>query len=171
MKNSLEKLVENAVDAYSMWHQKPHKKVKELSVEWPKTIHCFGRAEQIIYKSDKWEKDNDFYTYDHIFDSRPNVYCGPDSSFFQFAETKSRKLAPLLSVKDLEKDTIAAPYLAKTLEFTFCAHDGSYKRITFNNSPSLCCTVDKKTLIICSTDGFLFVHGGAMRVTSRGIVK
>jgi len=173
-------LVKKASSAYSMWHQKHPKNVQEISVNWPKVVYCLGRAEEIIYRSDKWEKDNDFFTYQHFFDTRPYVYCAKDSIFKDLLLEGSRKnpgklprkrsVSRLLNVKDLDKDVVVAPNLATTEELTITANDGSVKQFNLQG-PSLCCTLDMRTLIICMKDDLLFINGGAMKVTERGIVK
>lgn len=160
-----------AVLSYEMWHQKNPKELKEISVNWPKEVYACGRAEQIIYRSDKWEKDKDFYTYDHVFDTRPTVFCATESILSDTIQGGPRSVAKLLGVRDVNKDPVAAPALANTLELTVSFPDGSGKTLYFKNTPVLCCTSDLKTLIICAKNDIIFIRGGKMHVTERGIVK
>jgi hypothetical protein len=153
-----------------MWHQKNPKELKELSVDWPEHVYCCGKAEQILYKSDKWEKDGDFYTYDHVFDTRPDVYCSDKSILSEFIKGRAKKVTSLLGIKSLDTP-VAAPALAKTVELTISLSDGTGQTISFSSYPLLCCTLDKKTLIICAKNDVLFIRGGKMHVTERGIVK
>lgn len=167
----LDRIMKRAFGAYEMWHQKHPEEVKEVSVDWPDVVYCIGRAEEIIYKSDKWEKKNDFFTYFHVFDTRPYVYCSKKSDLMDFANNRKRSVSRLLNVRDLKNTPVAAPYLAKTVQLTLSLNNGDGTTLHLRNHPALCCTLDKKTLIVCLKDDLLFINGGKMSVTERGIVK
>lgn len=161
-----------AIDAYRMWHQKDASNLKETKIDWPSTVFACGRANRIIYNSDKWENKNNYFLYEHFFDTRPYVYAAPDAlTFGEFATGAKRSVRRLLKVRDLENDPVVAPVLAQTIELIFTTNDGTPCKVNLLNNPTLCCTLDKKTLIICAKKDLVFISGGKMVVTERGIEK
>lgn len=171
MSGDLNRVVRRAMDSYSMWHQKHPNEVLDITIAWPEEVYQCGRAEQILYRSDKWEDDNNFFMYDHVFDTRPFVYCQRGSVLEPFANSKRRSVRRLLRVNDLEKDPVPLPYLAKAVELTISLSDGTGQTLNLVAEPALCCTLDLKTLVICMENDILFINGGKMHVTERGIVK
>lgn len=168
---NLNKISKKAVSAYEMWHQKHPKNFKKIEVDWPSVVYCVGRAEEIIYLSDKWEKDKNFFYYRHLFDTRPYVYCSEKCDLIEYANGRKRSVSNLLKVKDLDRDIVASPNLAKTDQLVVSLNGGTIERWNLIGQPTLCCTLDMKTLIICMDGDFLFINGGKMSVTERGIVK
>jgi len=163
---------------YRMWHQKHPHEVNEKTIQFPVEVYCLGTACDILYASDKWEDDGNFYDYSHHFDTHPLVYC-------EKADGKPKSVAKLLGVRDVEHGCLAMPELAEVKEFTF--HDGKKEqRLGFGAThPLMSCSKDLKTLVIFaskSMGGPYFIRsdktrsnpGGSTRtgmvVTERGIV-
>mgnify|MGYP003418004945 FL=1 len=148
------------------WHQKERGfgiGDVEDTFNFPDTVVCLGRAEEIVYHSDKWEEDGDFFPYTHTFDSHPQVYgLGVGS--------REKTVASLLGVQRPNSSSWAMPLLAFVDELTF--DDGKkLRRVKFKGSPVMTCSPDKKTVVILSKSKPFFIRGGKMIVTPRGIVK
>lgn len=171
MSDELDRIIGRAMSSYEMWHQKHPNEVKTIAIDWPEEVYQCGRAEQILYRSDKWEKDNDFFMYDHVFDTRPHVYCTKKSILAPFASSRRRSVRRFFNVRDLKRDPVTLPYLAKAVELTISLNDGTGQTLNLLSEPALCCTLDLKTLVICIKNDILFINGGKMHVTERGIVK
>lgn len=163
-----------AEDAWRMWHQKEPREVVEATYDFPEEVVPVGKAQRILYSSDKWEEDGDFYTYYHDFDSHPTVYAPSTSTWAKRANGSPRAkpldVARTLKMKHVD-DELQLPLLAKTLELIIVDNDGDKQSRKFRGETPLCCTADLKTLVILASDGPIIVRGGQMVVTERGIVK
>jgi hypothetical protein len=172
----------SAAALYEMWHQKHPRNVIPKTYEFnpprrdapranpghegPGVMTAVGRAAEILYSSDKWEKNGDFWPYEHDFDSRPTVYAN-------WGEGRGVQTTSLLQVRDLN-DEWEMPLLAFVKSITYDDADGERRRLVFGKKgPVMTCSPDKKTLVILASrkTGPIFVRGGKMVVTERGIVK
>jgi len=153
--------LKRAIQHYEMWHQKPHDQVKKMPLQLPKALRKVGIADEIVYHSDKWEQDGDFYPYEHHFTSRPTVYMGD-------ARGSSDTLR-FFKLQTLD-DTIAWPLLA-FVEHLIVREPGKPRKteLRFKKHPIMCCA-DKHTVVILH-DQLIAIRGGSMVVTERGIVK
>lgn len=162
-----------AEDAWRMWHQKEPRELVEATYDFPEELQPVGKAKRILYSSDKWEEDGDFYTYFHDFDSHPTVYAPSRSAWAKRANgarAKPLDVARALNVNHVD-DPQQLPLLAKTLELIITDVDGKKQSRKFRGETPLCCTSDLKTLVILASDGPIIIRGGQMVVTERGIVK
>lgn len=148
---------------YEMWHQKEVKTAKTRRFTFPEEVFVLGKAETIDYDSDKWERDREFYPYGHNFDSHPTVYGAKG--------TGARKsVASLLGVRDPNNSEWEMPVLAYCTEL--CYDDGvGLRKLRFAGRVVLTCSNDRKTLVILSNSRPVFIRGGQMIATERGIVK
>lgn len=160
---------DTAVENHEMWHKKDVAAAYRKNVPFPSKMVCVGRANEIVYLSDKWEDHANFYSYVHDFDSHPEVYV--DAA--RYEGTQPRSTARLLGVKSVgAKDRLASPILARVAEFTFTDHDGKLHVLRFDFPPLMLCSPDKVGLLILSDQmGPMIVRGGQMEITARGIVK
>lgn len=163
-----------AAEAWRMWHQKEPREVVQATYDFPEELVPAGKAQRILYSSDKWEEDGDFYTYFHDFDSHPTVYAPSGSEWAKTRENRGRSstldVARALSVPDVNSQ-IHLPLLAKTMELIIVGLDGKKKSRKFRGETPLCCTSDLKTLLILASGGPIIIRGGKMVVTERGIVQ
>lgn len=159
----VEDSLEQAFERYRMWHQKHPSKVEKRSFEFPPTVYAMGTARDIVYSSDKWERKGNNFDYHHTFDSHPTVYGLKGSG-------RAKSVKQLLQVDDLD-GTFPLPVLADVKELVL--HDGKKERkISFvSHLPLLCCTLDKQGLVIFADNDPMFIRGGTMVVTPRGIVR
>lgn len=157
------RVASKAVKTYETWHQKEAKKLQPITYDFPESVFCVGRAVHILYYSDKWEKDGDGYEYSHDFDTKPFVYTVE-------GQGTRKGVKSLLGVKSLNTQ-IAMPILAVTKEMTIVTTGGKEKRIQLAGAPFLCCSNNRKTLVIFVDDDPIFINGGKMIVTARGIVN
>lgn len=154
--------MKRANEIYQMWHQKYPKSETVRRFQFPDDVRAVGLAETIDYDSDKWERDNDFYPYGHKFDSHPTVYTID-------GQGRKKNTAELLDVDDLDGE-FAMPILAFCTKLVY--HDGNrFRHLKFANRTVLTCSDDCKTLVILSTTYPVFIRGGQMIATERGIVK
>ena len=168
--------INKAESVFELWHKKGPRShvVKDLSgtrQDFEPFMSCVGTAISIIYDSDKWERDKEFFSYIHGFDSRPKVYCSSSSVSPEEQIGKKRKTTSFLDISNLNQPLIVAQ-LAYATSFTYKNKDGEEVEIGLGKRKSPCfSTNDLKTVIILTPDGPLFIHGKQMRVTRRGIVK
>jgi hypothetical protein len=162
-----------AEDAWRMWHQKEPREMVETTYDFPEEVVPVGKAQRILYSSDKWEEDGDFYTYFHDFDSHPMVYAPSTSSWAKKRENRGSRpldVARTLKMEHVD-DELQLPLLAKTLELIIVDGEGKKQSRKFRGQTPLCCTSDLKTLLVLASDGPIIIRGGQMVVTERGIVK
>ncbi len=148
---------------YETWHQKHVNKIIEKRYEFPKQVFCVGKAVHIMYHSDKWEDEGKGFDYSHYFDSMPSVYKANPA------------MGSPKSVRNLLKadpdGELPLPILAGVLEITINDGVRDQKTKFESHKPLMCCSDDRKTLIIFAKSGPIFIRGGSMVVTERGIVK
>ena len=147
------------VDVYEEWHSKEPSQLKTVKVDPPDRVYACGKGELIAYRSGKWQKGNNTEDYEHLFTSKPTVYHST-------GEGRVRSVGGLL-----KNDTIIS--LGYCIELTVIGFDGQEYEFPIGRSrkPRMVCTTDKKTVIVLHSKGPIFINGGSMRVTDRGIVK
>lgn len=161
--------VEKASKNFQSWHQKDPSGVVEQTYDFPARVHYAGKMLYMVYESDKWEKDGDFYPYEHDFDSHPSFYVPRYATKLKPDLRRYRSGKRLLCVPDLTGD-VPLTMLAIVAEMVIKQRDGKRQKFTFKELPVMAGTQDNKTLVIFSDEGPLFVSGGRMRITERGIV-
>jgi len=167
------RLILNGVDAYQEWHSKDPTKLTTIKTRLPDTVYQLGRAEMIAYRSGKWHDGNKTDDWEHHFDSRPFIYHEDGEGRSKSVSSMIRKSNPSdFDDVDNPKNLPVLVDLGKCIELTFTVSGGEVHKITLGRSfPKMCCTTDKKTLVILHKDGPIFIKGGQMRITERGIVK
>jgi hypothetical protein len=167
-----------AEDHFRLWHQKDPREIFEVDYDFPDYVHCIGRAEDILYASDKWETDGNFFDYIHDFSTLPFVYAC-EGSFDLPSVGRPKRVDRLLQAPNLHEE-FSLPILAQVRELVICPAGSSGSRskavrrrkIQFDQLPLLCCSPDLRTLVIFSDErGPIFIRGGEMVVTEHGIVK
>ena len=165
--------IDSAAKIWRMWHQKEPRKILSETYTFPKTAFEIGKADRILYSSDKWEDDGDFYTYYHDFDSHPEVYTTARSPL---AEGLSRRnvdkidVPATLGMEDVNS-RMAFPILAKTMELKFTDLEGKKHSKKIKGRPWLCCAHDSRTIVILAKEAPIIIAGGQMVITERGIVR
>ncbi len=155
------KKVNRAISNHEMWHQKEADLLELCYYDFPKAVRAVGDATHILYYSDKWEEPGKGFEYSHYFDSKPTVY-------HEDGEGRSKSSDSLLGAKDSRAQLTV---LAVVEEISF-EIGGEEKTLRFTSqSPLLCCTNDRKTLVIFEKNSPFFIRGGSMYVSERGIVK
>ncbi len=150
-----------ALGTYRMWHQKHPTKVFSMTFDFPELVGELGKALRIVYWSDKWE-DKGGYFYEHDFDSRPPVFSSTDEG-----GVGTHRLLRTQSVHD----EMQLPVLAEVHELSVDTKAGGVKTFAFKKPPVMCCTADKKTLVVLYKRDPILIRGGRMHVTERGIVN
>ncbi len=154
-----------ACRAFRMWHQKEPNGV--VPYDYPLEdydVFCAGVADTILYASDKWERDGNVHDYIHEFDSHPTVWTTDGHG-------EEGNPADLMDVDEVSRNAEASlPILAAVKSLLVRREDGSKRDIRFRSPPMLLSTLDKKGLVILTEDvGPIYVRGGRMIVTARGI--
>jgi hypothetical protein len=159
----MSKRVTNAEDLFEDFHEKEPRNYDILKVPMPDTVFFDGVADDIVYRSGKWQPGNKKQDYIHKFDSFPPV-------FFEGGEGRARAVSGLIG--DLDKQ-IPLTLLGTCLEFRYRVGDkkGELVEWFFSKPPKLLSTPDRKTLVILTEEGPIFVSGAKMRVEARGIVQ
>jgi len=152
-------------EVYRMWHQRDVQRVQERKFTFPEEVVCVGAAKRIIYLSDKWQNPGDGELYMHDFDSEPGVFMAAKG---HVGEGLRLPTAGLLCVDSVD-DEITLPVLATVQEFSYRGEDRMHTMV-FRTPPTLCSTADKLVLVFLREGDPIFVFGGKMRVTRRGIV-
>ncbi len=175
-KTMSERRLNKAHDVFEMWHKKnPRTHLsKDLSgtpQDFEEYMCCVGHADEIIYDSDKWEKDKDFHSYIHDFTSHPKVYFPQSHCDPNLIIGRPRKTVSFLDISSLEQPLVVAQ-LAFANELVFKNKDKEEVFLDLGKRKSPCfSTNDLKTVIILSTDGPIFISGSRMKVTKAGIVR
>jgi hypothetical protein len=165
-----------------MWHQKEVDAIDETTLHLPEKLRCIGTADEVLYQSDKWEQDGDFYPYQHDFSSAPSVFIADGAVLGQRGAKDGRdgpaassRGGRIVSTKTFLRlsslhGQIAWPLLAFVEELSLRV-PGQAEKLTlrFTRPPMMCCA-DKKTLVILHDD-LIVIRGGSMVVTERGIVR
>jgi hypothetical protein len=165
--------VTNARKTWSMWHKKDEpRSERTLSVKLLDEKHFvpIGKAEEILYASDKWEKDGDVHDYVHDFESHPKVFIPSSKARDGEAIGAPKSTLSLLGVK-ARPNPLPAPQLATVQALSYRDANGDLVDVAVGRGAKLLSTPDKKGLIIVTSSGPILVRGGQMRVTARGIVK
>jgi hypothetical protein len=164
---------ETARKNWTMWNDKPEprreftKSVKQLNEPY---FVCVGKAEEILYSSDKWEKDGDHHDYVHTFETHPGVYIPESAAGDEDVIGRPKKTLSILGLSTSRKQ-LAVTELAKVKDFTFKDKNGDLVAIELGRGAILASTPDKKCIIILAKNGPVLVRGGKMVVTARGIVN
>jgi hypothetical protein len=165
--------VEGARKNWIMWNDKAEprreftKAVKLLSEP---AFVCVGKAEEILYASDKWERDGDLHDYVHTFESHPGVYIPQSTAGDEDVIGRPKKTLSLLGLRSARAQ-LSVAQLAKVRDFTFTDKAGDLVEIALGRGAIILSTPDKKCLIILAKNGPVLVRGGKMKVTARGIVN
>jgi hypothetical protein len=149
---------------YRMWHAKDPSKLIETTFDFPDVVGELGRAMRIIYWSDKWKENGSGDYYEHDFDSEPPVFC-------ESSDYKERSVERLMQTPGLNETKSEWPILAEVCELSVRLHEGNVKTFRFKKPPLLLCTPDKKCICILYKKEPIFIRGGRMKVTARGIVN
>lgn len=150
------------VKNYEMWHEKGVRQVQEKKFTFPKELFRAGRAVEIVYSSDKWEKDGDNFDYSHSYGSGVSVYRAKPKV------GAARDTCKLLHVDDLN-GTIPMVQLAYVKELVV-ENDGERWPLVFARPPMLVTLLDLRTLVILHRDP-IFIRGGKMVVRAPGITN
>lgn len=162
-----------AEDLFREWHDKEPREF--LRRNEPLLDHekfcCIGRGFSVLYESDKWEKDGEAYPYIHDFESRPGVWVVEEHCLPEERIGKPVKTTTLLGLRT-PKSALHVVQLAFAKELIVEGKDGRRFELDLgkNGSP-MYSTLDKKALLIPTSNGPILVRGGKMVITSRGIVK
>lgn len=169
--------LEKAEGVFEMWHKKNPRShiVKNLSgtkQDFEDYMVCVGHADEIIYDSDKWEKDKDFHSYIHDFSSHPKVYFPQSSDVdHNLIIGRPKKTVSFLDIPSLKHPLVVAQ-IAFATELVFTNKNKEEVVVNLGKRKSPCfSTNDLKTVIILSPKGPIFISGNKMKVTKRGIVK
>ncbi len=152
----------DAKAAHRMWHQKDVKDRLLVEYPFPDEVYGVGKVRSLVYVSDKWERDGKMIDYMHDTDSRPTLYAGD-------GEGGAKRVASLLGTRDAN-DPIAFVHLAYLKWIEYDDNEGTQEHV-FSRPVPLVCTRDKRTIVAIHRSRSLFINGGKMVVTSRGIVK
>ncbi len=158
-------LVDNkALGLYRMWNKKHPTRAFETTFNFPNEVGVLGNAMRIIYWSDKWQEDGEGDYYEHDFDSSPPVFCGS-------SEERVKNIDSILKVKNVNSTQSSWAILAEVCELSLRLLDGGVKTFRFKKPPLMLSTADRKGLCILYRKEPIFIRGGRMRVTERGIVN
>ena len=159
--------VNKGVDVYHEWHDKDPTKLTSIKVDLPVDVGQMGKVTMIAYRSGKWLKSGKTEDYEHPFESGPFIYHEDGDGRLKQVSSMIRQAG---SSEGNPKGLPVLIDLGKCIELTLETPEGGEDEIILRGAPKLCCTPDKKTLVILHSDGPLFIKGGRMRVTNRGIV-
>jgi hypothetical protein len=149
-------------DVYREWNERDPDKVSVVKVDLPPDgiVGAIGKGVMIAYRSNKWQKDKsttEDYQHDHDKNSPPTIY-------HESGEGRIKSVDSML-----KNDEIID--LGHCIELVGEGPDGEVLEFKISESKKarLVCTNDKKTLIILQSGGPIFITGGVMKVTARGI--
>jgi hypothetical protein len=152
----------HAAENFRMWHQKNPRELLEAKFTFPKEVARVGRAVSICYVSDKWEDDGAFHDYVHGFDSGPGMYAAD-------GDGPVKDTAKLLGSRTVN-DTMSLTVLAYAFQVVVEV-DGEEHEVLFDPPVPMVCGKNKRVLILLDKQGPIFIMGGKMTVTERGIVQ
>lgn len=158
---------------WRMWHSKDEPRKEYTRTEKLLSESHFipiGKAHEILYASDKWEKNGDNFDYIHEFESHPKVFIPASKASEDEATGAPRTTASVLGLRSPKKSLVVAA-LATAKAFTYYDVDGELVEIQGLKGALVGSSPDKKTLLILAKKGPILVRGGQMRITARGIVK
>lgn len=158
---------------WRMWHKKENPKKEYGRTEKllsEKQFVPIGKAHEILYSSDKWERDGDHHDYIHEFESHPKVYIPLSKATEDEIIGQPKTTAAVLGLRSPKKSLVVVE-LAKVRSFSYFDSEGELVEITGISGAIAASSPDKKTLLILSKKGPILVRGGQMKITARGIVK
>lgn len=157
---------------FRMWHAKdPREYLKRSEESLDYEFVCVGRAEELTYISDKWEKDGTKQPYIHDFDSRPKVWIPYYSQADDSEVIGSPRMGyGLLGLKSPSRAAHIAQ-LGTAEELVITASDGEKYEFAGLRSTPMFSSHDCKAVLILRRSGPVIIRGGKMSVTARGIVK
>jgi hypothetical protein len=162
-----------AEELFREWHDKEPRKFLRRNEPLldSERFCCIGRGVNVLYESDKWERDGESFPYIHDFESRPGVWVAEKHCLPSERIGKPVKTSTLLGLRG-SKDALHVAQLAIAKELVVENKDGEKFELELGKKGSpMYSTLDKKALLISTTKGPIIVRGGKMIVTSRGIVK
>lgn len=159
-------------DIFREWHEKEPNRVtsKKVALLDEPYFCCIGKAVEITYRSDKWEKNGDHHLYVHDFSSHPGVYLPQSHTTEDEQIGRPVKTTSLLGSKASNGQLVVAD-LATAKELILRDKHNKEMELKLGNGSKLYSCPDKKALLIITQNGPVIVRGGQMRVTARGIVK
>lgn len=161
MKNPLDGAISKGVRVYQEWHAKDPQNIVKIKVPsgLPEEVFAVGKALQIAYRSGKWKKGKATDDYEH-----DTKWTDPPTIYHETGDGRGRLVDSFL-----KNDVIV--HLGECLEVIGEDANGEPLEIDIGSRrPKLVCTNDYKTLIILHKEGPIFINGGSMRITERGIV-
>lgn len=161
MKGVSERRLKKAQNMYETFQTKVPQKADLVKINVPEHVGKVGKADNIIYRSGKWEKGRKTNDYIHVFDSMPPVY-------HQDGTSTKKKVSSLIGPWQTEQIPLA--FAGTCLEFHYVDLQGELQELFFPSYTKLLITPNGKTLVILTKDP-IFVSGNSMRVEARGIVK
>jgi hypothetical protein len=156
-----DRTINKGVKVYQEWHAKDPSDIVKIKVPHglPNEVASVGKALQIAYRSGKWKKGNSTDDYEHDTKS-----SDPPTIYHETGDGRVRAVSSFL-----KNDVIV--HLGECLEIIGEDLDGEPLEIDIGKKlPKLVCTSDYRTLIILHKEGPIFINGGTMKVTERGIV-
>ncbi len=160
-----------AEKVFAMWHKKNPNNVGVLrpGCDVDDGMVCIGSANDIVYRSGKWEKGRKTNDYVHTFDSKPKVWM---LASVVGEESGTMKTVGALLAKAKNADgQFAVADLAAPISFSVDGEDGA-EEIAIHSGARVYGAVDRRTVIIVDPRWKLIViKGGQMHFDERGIVK
>jgi hypothetical protein len=159
-----------AESVYEMWHQKEPNHVSSFrpGCDGDDVMVCIGKAQNVVYRSGKWEAGRKTNDYVHDFDSHPSVYMLTHIAEPKLRQNPSKTVETLLRGAKNADGQFAVAELAAPLSLELV--DGTDIAIHAGSKVYGC--VDKRTILICDPHWRLVViKGGQMTFDERGIVK
>jgi len=157
-----DRTINQGIQVYEKWHDKQPNSIAKVKVPGglPKEVFALGHASQIAYRSGKWKKGRTTDDYDH-----DTKWSDPPTIYHKTGDGQEKLVGTLL-----KNDVII--HLGECLEIIGEDFDGEPIEVNIGKTrlPKMVCTTDYKTLIILHKDGPIFICGGSMRITERGIV-
>ncbi len=158
---AIDRHIDKGVKVYQEWHAKEPNDIVKIKVPrgLPVEVFAIGKALQIAYRSGKWKKGNATDDYEH-----DTKWSDPPTIYHDTGDGRARTTESFL-----KNDVIV--HLGECLEIIGEDPTGEPIEVAIGKKlPKLVCTNDYKTLIVLHNDGPIFINGGSMRVTERGIV-
>lgn len=165
-----------AEKVFETWHKKPARNVSIFrpGVDGDDNMICIGCANDVTYRSGKWQKGRKTEDYCHTFDSKPKVWMlahlVEPGLKRNGSESGCKSVESLLAKTRNADGQFAVADLASPLSFTVDGEDGP-EEIAIHAGARVYGGVDQKTIIIADPHWKLIVvRGGKMHFDERGIV-
>jgi hypothetical protein len=165
-----------AEEVFEMWHKKQPKQagVMRLGVDGNDAMVCIGNANDIVYKSGKWEKGRKTNMYVHVFDSKPKVWMLQhivEPGLKRNGAHGEKTVESLLRKTKNADGQFAVADLAAPVSLSVDGEDGP-EEIAIHTGSRVYGAIDQRTVIIVDPHWKLIViKGGEMHFDERGIVK